>query len=183
MFAVTSPRSVSALLATLTLCLTTACTEDAPTGIAATPVVAEASLSRAAATATATITFETRVPGYSRSGNNGWIQVTATCGGGGKVVRAGTRNACTDRVARLEPIRVTISSKQSRRSRVMAFTGVSAANGFAAGSIVTLPQTATFVVSPDPTFDNVHVAVALLAANSTPLGSVQERRVPIGIRQ
>jgi hypothetical protein len=65
---------------------------------------------------------------------------------------------------------------------MIAFTGVTSSNGFGAGSIVTLPQTATFVVSHDPSFDNVYVAVVLLSPSWTPFGGLQQRRVPIGRR-
>jgi hypothetical protein len=182
MFSIPSLRPVGVLVTTLALCLTTACTEDAPTSASAGPTLPEPALSSASTMSTATITFETRVAGYSNSGNAGWIKVTDTCGGGGRVVRGGTTSACTDRVARGEPIRVTISSGQSNRSQMVAFTGVTSSNGFGAGSIVTLPQTATFVVSHDPSFDNVYVAVVLLSPSWTPFGGLQQRRVPIGRR-
>lgn len=182
MFSISSLRPVGVLFTTLALCLTAACSQDSPTGAAATSTLPEPALASASNVATATITFETRVAGYSNSGNAGWIKVTDTCGGGGRVVRAGTTSACTDRVARGEPIRVTITSGQSSRSQMVAFTGVSSSNGFSAGSIVTLPQSATFVVSHDPSFDNVYVAVVLLSPSSTPFGAVQQRRVPIGRR-
>lgn len=182
MFSNTAIRSMGVHVSVLALCLTTACSENAPTGATSAPSSTAPAMSLATAAAAATIKLEVRVPGYSQSGNNGWILVNSSCGGGGRVVRGGTPNACTDRVARGESIRVTISSGQSSQSKMLAFTGVSSSNGFSAGSIVTLPQSGTFVVSKDPTFDDVYISVILLSPTSVPFGTAQQRRVPIGSR-
>jgi hypothetical protein len=153
-------------------------TDVAPTTDSATLGAAVAN----ATTASATIGFEVRVRGYSNSGDNGWITVRSDCGGGGRIVRSGRTDACTDRVQRLEELRVRITARNAPHSKVTAIAGVSSTNGFNRGAVVPVPFSGTFIVSADPTFDNVHVATVLLDRNYRIISAVQERRVPIGTR-
>nr|MCU0649670.1 hypothetical protein [Gemmatimonadaceae bacterium] len=108
--------------------------------------------------------------------------VSASCGGGGRIVRAGRMDACTDRVERNEQLRVRLTARNAQHSQLTAFTGVSSSNGFVRGAFVPVPFSATFVVSSDPSFDNVQVAALLLDSNFRVISGVQERRVPIGRR-
>lgn len=132
--------------------------------------------------ATATIDFQVKVDNYSSSGDNGWITVNSACGGGGRIINAGKKNACTDRVQRREQLRVTFGAKNAPRMRISTFAGVSSSNGFSRNAIFAVPTSATFTVSADPTFDGVHVAAVLLDSNLRVVSGVVERRVPIGKR-
>ncbi len=182
MFSFRLDRVLAAVPCVVLLIASTACS-DASAPVA--PFVNEMAAPAAASTVagpTAVIGFETRVAGYSNSGNAGWIRVDKSCGGGGRVVNGGRTSACTDRVVRGEPIRVSISSRHANRTRLIGLSGIQADNGFAAGSIIPVPYTRTFVVSDDPTFDNAIVSAVLVDLNSFTFGAVQELRVPIGRR-
>ena len=119
-----------------------------------------------------TIKYEVKVKGYSSSG---WIEIRDGKNVGGKIIRDGS-GTWTDRVARDEPLRVTITG--GRKCKVKdAIVGVVADNGFVRGLIVDLPFTREFVVSKNPAFDNVTVVVI-----NTENSKVVTRRVPIGTR-
>lgn len=70
---------------------------------------------------------------------------------------------------------------RSRNSSLHCRSG-GEAYGFSAGLIVTLPQSGVFVVSKDPTFDDVYISVIRLSPTSVPFGTAQQWRVPIGSR-
>jgi hypothetical protein len=146
----------------------------------ALPEIAAASV--VAPNVSATIEFAVRVPGYGQSGTDGWITVSASCGGGGRIIRAGRRDACTDRVRRGEQLRVTLGARGATRLRLLTFTGVSSSNGFTRNALLPVPTAAVFTVGGDPSFDNVYVSTHLLDASLRPIGSPVERRVPIGMR-
>jgi hypothetical protein len=177
-----SCRAVAFAMAVTSTALLTACGQDGPPTAAAIASPTESATARTVAPPTATITFETRVAGYSQSGDNGWITVSSTCGGGGRVVRGGRADACTDRVSRGEQLRVRISARGAHRTEAIGIAGVTSSNGFARGAFINVPFSATFTVSPDPSFDNVQVAVLLFDSNLRPLADIQQRRVPIGRR-
>lgn len=128
-----------------------------------------------------TVTFETKVPGYSNSGKDGWILIPPDANTGGRVVNSGKRNATTDRVMRGDQLRVTITGRRGANCQIGedAIVGVLADNGFARGSVVTLPFSRDFTVSKDPSFDNVTAIVITFRADG---GKVVKRRVPIGTR-
>jgi hypothetical protein len=191
-----SIRTVIAVCFTASTALLAACsdrsmsptdptTPDASTSADLAPAVDSATLGAAVAkstSASATITFEVRVKGYSNWGDKGWITVRSDCGGGGRIMRAGRTDACTDRVQRLEELRVRITSRDASRSKLTAIAGVTSSNGFTRAAFVPVPFSATFIVSSDATFDNVRVATVLLDGSLRAIGNVQERRVPIGLR-
>jgi len=125
-----------------------------------------------------TIQYETKVAGYSNSGNGGWILVKAGVNTGGRVTNAGRRDAFTDRVKRGEPLRVTITEQGNPACEVAeTIVGVVADNGFVRAAPVKLPFTGTFEVGGNPSLDNV-TAVVL----NKKTGKVVTRRVPIGTR-
>ena len=120
------------------------------------------------------IRYEVKVPGYSSAG---WIEVRDSRNVGGKVVRdpSGT---WTDRVARGENLRVSITDRKPGRCEVKdAIVGVVSDNGFVRGLVADLPFHRDFVVSRDPSFDNVTVIVI-----NRENGNLVTRRVPIGTR-
>lgn len=119
--------------------------------------------------------LETIVPGYP-----GYVIVKPELRGvlGGRVRwNASLRCYETDRVARGERVRVTIfPTTAGERCRNGAITGITASNGTAFFQAVNLPYTETrFAVSPNPSFDNVHLRAF------TSSGSF-EKRLPIGRR-
>jgi hypothetical protein len=121
-----------------------------------------------------TIKYEVRVKGYSDSG---WVEVRAGRNIGG-AVRRDKKGAWTDRVARGEELRVTITDRRARQCEVSeAIVGVVADNGFVRGAIVDLPFQREFKVSEDTAFDNVIVVVI-----NKGTGRSVTRRVPIGTR-
>jgi hypothetical protein len=119
--------------------------------------------------------LETIVPGYP-----GYVVVKPELRGvlGGRVRwNASLRCYETDRVERLERVRVTIfATTAGERCRNGAIAGITASNGTAFFQAVNLPYTETrFSVSANPSFDNVHLRAF------TTSGSF-EMRVPIGRR-
>lgn len=124
----------------------------------------------------ASFKLETIVPGYT-----GYVLVRPELRSvlGGRVRwNAALRCYETDRVARLEKIRLTVSpSSKNERCQNVAYAGISSSNGFFSGLVpVLLPYVESrFAVSSNPTFDNV------IATVSTSTG-VYQTRLPIGSR-
>jgi hypothetical protein len=119
--------------------------------------------------------LETSVPGYP-----GYVVVNPSLRYvlGGKVRwNPSLRRYETDRVARLELLRVTISpSTRGELCKSGAIAGVTSSNGTAFFQAVKLPYVETrFRVSSDSSFDNVYV-VALTTSGRF------EMRLPIGRR-
>jgi hypothetical protein len=119
----------------------------------------------------ATITFETKVKGYSSAG---WIQVKPELREklGGRVAKIGGVWV-TDRVQRGEDLRVSIRPIGRERCHNGSLSGVHAANGFFKWAAVSLPFVKTTKVSNDPSFDNVYVWTYTTSGYF-------EKRVPIG---
>lgn len=121
-----------------------------------------------------TIKYEVKVNGYSSSG---WVEVRTGRNIGGKVRRDRT-GTWTDRVARGESLRVTITDPRARKCVIQeAIVGVVADNGFVRGAIVDLPFQKEFTVGGDPTLDNVTVVVIKEGSHRA-----VTRRIPIGSR-
>jgi hypothetical protein len=128
------------------------------------------------AASAATITFETKVPGYSKAG---WILVQPERRhelGGRVVYNAQLRRWVTDRVERGHELRVKLSpTTRSERCRNGGLSGIYASNGVFKWAAVSLPYTKTVRVSRDPGFDNVYVWVYTTSGYT-------EQRIPIGLR-
>lgn len=143
-------------------------------------MIAAAALGLAAAPESshaASIQFETLVKGQE---NKGYVLVLPERRfqlGGRVQWDAALRRWVTDRVSRLEHLRITLQpTTRSERVTACGYAGVSSSNGFVTGTYVPLPYVETrFSVSRDPSFDNVYVYVRTSAG-------LFEKRLPIGSR-
>ncbi len=139
-------------------------------------ILALSALAVSAAVNAASINYQVQVSGYSKAG---WITVVPELRGllGGRVANLPKYGGwVTDRVSRGEPLRITILPDRPRETQCRgALVGISSSNGQAAFGLVRLPVSGTWVVTRDPSFDNVHLTVFTEAG-------VFDKRVPIGTR-
>lgn len=130
----------------------------------------------ATASNAATINMECKVAGYSSAG---WIKIIPGSNTGGRVQKDASGVPYTDRVQRLEPLRITYTAKGTERCSggyygcILKFTG--GFQSFAAFNQVPLPYTMVVTCPGDPAWDNV------IAGISTSMGCFVSR-VPIGTR-
>jgi hypothetical protein len=126
----------------------------------------------------ASIKFETRVPGYTQMGN-GWVLVLPEL----RLVLSGkvrwdSARGCyvTDRVARTEKLRITISPTTSaERCQRIGLAGAYSDTGCYGWTIVPLPFATTGLVPANPSQDNVFVWTYTTSGYF-------EKRIPIGSR-
>ena len=124
----------------------------------------------------ANINYEVQVPGYSKAG---WVKVRPELRSllGGKVANLPQYGGwVTDRVARGETLRVTITATTPAERRCRGgIVGVIANNDLVSIQPVLLPATGIWNVTRNPRIDNVYLSIA------TESGFF-DKRVPIGSR-
>lgn len=144
--------------------------------VAAVAVLLSAAPRAAFAQKPVEIKLHCKVAGYSD-----WVRIDPGCNSGGKVIRESGGGLVTDRVQRVEMLRVSIDDKSFTRKcsctfDLLARVGTKKVTFFKGD--ITIPFKREETVTRDPNLDNIEITVFDPIA---PGGKVT-RRIPIGTR-